>query len=152
MVNIRIYDESFIPYINSVKPVRDYAIFTIHTIRHICFWIPGIIYIQPSSTTTSHDGDGGQQSSRKKRKRRSLNLANVDQQYCVAIAPAPPAPTPTLGPGIYVERQPVFTEDSLEIGVQTVFSKCQFWNPENETWEGDGCHVSASNKDTFIYT
>lgn len=42
-----------------------------------------------------------------------------------------------------VARVPVYTDDSLNLTLQTVLSKCQFWNPDNETWEGDGCHVSV---------
>ena len=93
---------------------------------------------ESSSNTDSTTTNSG----RKKRRRRSIDHDNVDKTYCVAIKPPPPTPAPTLGPGVMVPVVPVYTKDSLNLTLQTVFSQCRFWNPENETWEGDGCYVS----------
>lgn len=82
-----------------------------------------------------------------KRRRRStdnkIDVSKVDEEFCVVIKPPPPTPAPTLGPGVFMDIEPVITNSSTNYTLSVTKSKCLFWNAVNETWSSNGCVVSS---------
>ena len=84
------------------------------------------------------------------RKRRSagsttdntIDVSNVDREYCVVIQPPPPTPPPTDPPGVWITVEPTITNDSLIYSIDVTTTQCLFWNETSETWESNGCYVS----------
>eukprot|EP00111_Clytia_hemisphaerica_P021129 TCONS_00062242-protein len=102
--------------------------------------IPWEIKIQKENLESSDiHGDGNS------RKRRStiIDVDKVDTEYCVVIKPPPPTPAPTLGPGVMVPNDPVYTEASLNYTFDITKAKCLFWNETTETFGSDGCWVGS---------